>query len=414
MVANGGNDISGTMNRPNKILIVDHHQDFAGGGEVVLLRLLSRFDRAQFDVIAACVPGGSLAQRIQSLNVPLVPLNVNPAVTSTNVIQESSNIAAVQYVLRSSRDFLSIIRQIRRRIIEDGIALVYTNSLKSCVLAAMAAARTRAAVVHHMHDICDPQKFNLPMLLTLKWAARYGTDSIISISKAVSESLVQIGVPPSKIRTVHNGIEPDEYPSIPIQEAKRRLGLNPEVPVVGHVARLMRWKGQDFFLRMAARVTAPAMFVVVGGLFWEEPDYEKELQRIAEQKGLRSRVKFLGQRDDVPAVMQAFDVLAHTSTKPEPFGLAVIEAMASGKPVVAFGNGGLPEIIETGKTGILVRPGDEIEFARAVDELLSNADRAVHMGEAGRERVRQKFTLQMQAARVQECFAETIAKKRGS
>ncbi|MBI4830362.1 MAG: glycosyltransferase [Candidatus Lindowbacteria bacterium] len=394
-----------------ELLIVDHHQDLVGGGEVVLLRLLPHFDRNKYNLTVACVLGGTLAERIESMGIRVIPLDVTPRVTSTNVIQETSNLNAARYVLSSWGEFLRIVKRIRRQIRRENVSLLYTNSLKSCVLSALAAMGTKAAVVHHMHDICDPKKFNLPMLLALKWAIRYGVQAVVSISKAVTDSLTGVGVDARKIHTIHNGIDLDNYPSLPAREAKKRLGLDPEAPVVGHVARLMRWKGQDFFLRAASRVKTDARFLVVGGLYWEDPDYEKELRRLAKDLGLQDRVMFLGHREDVPQVTRAMDVLAHTSTKPEPFGLAIIEAMASEKPVVAFDNGGIPEIIEAGRTGILTTPLDEKEFARALDELLSDPNRALEMGKAGRERVERLFTLKAQSEKIQECFEATLRQK---
>ncbi len=396
------------MSSPGRVLIVDHHQDLAGGGEVVLLRLLPTFDRERFEVTVTCVPGGTLAEQIESMGIRLLPLRVNPATTSTNIIQESSNLDAVRYMLKSSGEFVSLARQIRRRLTQESIDLIYTNSLKSCVLAALAASGTKAVVAHHMHDICNPDAFNFPMLLTLKWALRHGVHSIVSISKAVTDSLVNIGVPYGKVHTIHNGIDPGNYPPMPVREAKKQLGLDPDVPVVGHVARLMRWKGQDFFLRAASRVKGDARYVVVGGLFWEEPDYEKELRRIVEERSLQDRVVFLGHRDDVPQVMRALDILAHTSTKPEPFGLAIIEAMASERPVVAFNNGGIPEIVEDGKTGVLTHPLDEEQFARALDSLLSEPQHALEMGKEGRRRVEKLFTLERQSEQIQACFAAAL------
>lgn len=393
-----------------RLLIVDHHQDLAGGGEIMLLRILPRFDRGIFDISMTCVPGGTLAERIESAGVPLVPLRVNPETISTNIIQEASNLDVVRYMLQSSWEFLSLVKQIRGQIKRGGIDVVYTNSLKSCVLSALAAAGTKAVVVHHMHDITNPEKFNLPMLLTLKWSLRRGVKSIISISEAVTDSLVGIGVQEQKIHTIHNGIDLRDYPPVPVREAKERLGLDPDVPVVGHVARLMRWKGQDFFLRAVARLEKEAHFVVVGGLFWEEADYEKELRRIVEEGGLKDRVTFLGHRDDIPQVMCAFDILAHTSTKPEPFGLAIIEAMASERPVVAFKSGGIPEIVVDGETGLLTKPLDEEEFARALDRLLGEPRLASEMGKAGRERVGKLFTLGRQAERIQVSFESTLGR----
>jgi len=398
------------VGRKIRVLVVDHHQDLAGGGEVALLRVLPHFDRERFSISVTCVPGGTLAKRIESMGVPLAPLLVNPAITSTNIIQEASNLDAIRYMVGSSREFLSLIRQIRAQIKRDSVDLLYTNSLKSCVLSALAAMGTRAAVVHHMHDIANPERFNLPMLLMLKWSLRRGAGAIVSISGAVTDSLVGIGVRRENIHTVHNGIDPGNYPLAPVREAKERLGLDPDIPVVGHVARLMRWKGQDFLLRVATKVKERAHFVVVGGLFWEDADYEKELRRFVEDSGLQDRVTFLGHRDDVPQVMRAFDILAHTSTKPEPFGLAIIEAMASEKPVVAFDNGGIPEIVLEGETGFLARPLDEDDFARALDRLLAEPRLASEMGKAARERVERLFTLKRQSEQIQACFESSMGR----
>jgi glycosyltransferase involved in cell wall biosynthesis len=392
----------------NSVLIVDHHQDLAGGGEITLLRVLPHFDRDRFIVRVACVPGGTLSERIESLGVEVIPLRADPKITSTNVIQEASNLEAARYMLKGSREFASLVGQIRGQVRRKNIGLIYTNSLKSCVLSALAALGTRAVVVHHMHDITNPGKFNLPMLFTLKWALKYGTKAIVSISDAVTGSLTSIGVPQKKIHTIHNGIDPEDYPPMPAEEAKRRINLDPGVPVVGHVARLMRWKGQDFFLRAASRMKSDARFVLVGGLHWEDADYEKELHQIVKDKGLQDKVIFLGRRDDVPQVMRAFDILAHTSTKPEPFGLALIEAMASEKPVVAFDNGGIPEIVVDGETGILTSPLAEEEFAVALDGLLSDPQRAMAMGAAGRKRVERLFTLERQSEQIQTCFSAAL------
>lgn len=392
----------------NRVLIVDHHQDLAGGGEIALLRLLPHFDRERFAVSVVCVPGGTLAERIESMGVEVIPLGVNPELTSTNVIQEASNLDAARYMLGGSRAFVSLVRQIRGCVRREHVDLIYTNSLKSCVLSAFAALGTRAVVVHHMHDIANRDKFNLPMLLTLKWALRYGVSAIVSISNAVTESLVGVGVPRKKIYTIHNGIDPGDYPSLPDEEAKRRIDLDPGIPAVGHVARFMRWKGQDFFLRAASRMKSNARFILVGGLHWEDADYEEELHQLVEDRGLQDKVVFLGQRDDIPQVMRAFDVLAHTSTKPEPFGLAIIEAMASEKPVVAFENGGIPEIVVDGETGILTRPQDEEAFALALDKLLSDPQRAASMGAAGRKRIERLFTLKRQSEQIQACFSAAL------
>jgi glycosyltransferase involved in cell wall biosynthesis len=157
------------------------------------------------------------------------------------------------------------------------------------------------------------------------------------------------------------------------EQLRERYGWNG--PVVGIVARLEPWKGQELFLRAAARVTRDhpdAHFAVVGGaiLGWEG-DYPERLRCLAADLGIGDRVVFAGHQPDVWPWFDALDVAVTASTG-EPFGLVTVEAMSLGKPVVGVSSGGTEEIIEDGVSGILVPPGDPAALASAVSSILSD------------------------------------------
>jgi glycosyltransferase involved in cell wall biosynthesis len=146
---------------------------------------------------------------------------------------------------------------------------------------------------------------------------------------------------------------------------RAQLGVADGAPLIGMVARLQRWKGVHVFIDAMTEVVRRhpnAMGVVVGGAHHLEPDYEARLVAQIAQLGLGERVRLAGFQADVPQWVSAFDVAVHASDD-EPFGMVVIEAMALGKPVAAAASGGVVEIIEHGRTGLLSPFGDASALA---------------------------------------------------
>ena len=174
------------------------------------------------------------------------------------------------------------------------------------------------------------------------------------------------------------------HPGVPVAEIALRRGdgasvrrlLVPEGgPLVGIVGRLDRWKGQDVFLRAAslvARRRPDARFAVVGGaLIGYEGSYPDDLERLAAELGLADRVHFAGHQDDPYPWLDALDV-AVLASEAEPFGLVVVEAMVLGTPVVATAPGGPEEIVEHGRSGLLVPSGAHEELATAILRVLDD------------------------------------------
>jgi glycosyltransferase involved in cell wall biosynthesis len=147
-----------------------------------------------------------------------------------------------------------------------------------------------------------------------------------------------------------------------------------------------------------------ARFRIIGSPLFGEDAYERELHEQVRTLGLESHVEFPGFTQDVPAAMRAMTIAVHASTSGEPFGQVVIEAMAAGRPVVATNGGGIPEIVQDGLTGILVPMNDAPAMAAAILRLLENPAEAARMGQQGRQRVIDHFTIEHTARKVEAVY----------
>jgi glycosyltransferase involved in cell wall biosynthesis len=183
------------------------------------------------------------------------------------------------------------------------------------------------------------------------------------------------------------------------------LGGREGRPLVGIVGRVDPEKGVNVLARALARATGPAAgatLAVVGDVAVGSTSGAAMLRDEVERL-LGDRVRFTGRRDDVPEVHRALDVLVNASAA-EPFGRSVLEAMASGTPVVATASGGIPEFVDDGVTGLLVPPADETALAGALDRLLGDAGLRARLAEAGRAAAEARFALPTRYELVADVF----------
>jgi glycosyltransferase involved in cell wall biosynthesis len=234
---------------------------------------------------------------------------------------------------------------------------------------------------------------------------------VIAVSDAVRSAQLALR-PRRRVEVARPGVDlerfdPNRLP--PPAEARARLGLPAEGPIVGVVARLQRWKGVHVLaesLPDVVRAHPDLHCVVVGGAHELEPEYEGWLKRKAGELGLGERMTFAGAQSDVAPWMQAMDVLVNASAE-EPFGLTLVEAMALGKPVVAAAGGGALEIVRDRVDGLLVPHGDQVALASALRLLLDDRRLAADLGRAGRERARE-FSSRRWAERFTACVRELV------
>jgi glycosyltransferase involved in cell wall biosynthesis len=216
---------------------------------------------------------------------------------------------------------------------------------------------------------------------------------ILACSHTVAEAQARQR-PRHPTRAVHLGVELDRFDPgrLPTpREARLRLGLPPEGPLIGIVGRMQRWKGMHTLIEaMPAilRVHPDAHAVIVGGEHALEPDYPAHLRSRVDTLDLCRRVIFTGLQRNVPEWMQAMDVIVHASAC-EPFGIVVVEAMALGKPVVAGADGGPTEVITEGVDGLFA-PYDDVEaLASAILRYLDAPDFARSVGTEAARRASQ-------------------------
>lgn len=255
---------------------------------------------------------------------------------------------------------------------------------------------------------------NKPRYPQLDWAIKklvcQAARHIIANSAATARHLPCA----EKISVVHNGIDLAYFEGN--QDGvrfRKQYNVPADAPLVGMVGRLRPWKGQERFIHMAAAIAEVEphthFFIVGGAPFGAKDKYPEKLQQLAAAQRLTHCLHFTGHLDNVRPALSALDVFVHPGD-PEPFGLVNVEAMAMGKPVVAFAQGALPEIVVHEETGLLVPPGNVAGLAQAVTTLLHAPAQREQLGKAGRRRVKEHFTIQQTAVQVTTVLQNVLGK----
>ncbi|WP_185733323.1 glycosyltransferase family 4 protein [Burkholderia sp. Bp8998] len=312
---------------------------------------------------------------------------------------------------------VGMVRDVARRARRAEV--IYANTQRAMVVAALAGRLARKPVVWHLRDIVSGDHFGSKQLTAIKYCARFGVTRVIANSDASAQAFRALtGFTPQHVDVVFNGISAEPFDALDnaSQAALRaRFGLPGHAWLVGSFSRLAHWKGQHLLLEAAAR--HPDMHVVlVGAPLFGEDEYAAQLHEIVARHGMDGRVHFLGFQRDVAACMKAVDVVAHTSITPEPFGRVIVEGMLARRPVVAARAGGVVEIIEDGENGLLCEPGDAAALAGALGRLQHDAVLRERLVVSGRATAVRRFGTETYVARVEKILADTAkaakAKKR--
>ncbi|TVP48873.1 MAG: glycosyltransferase [Gemmatimonadales bacterium] len=270
----------------------------------------------------------------------------------------------------------------------------------------------RAGVIRNLVENREDQGFNLgPSDYRMLRLTSGVPDRVICVSEAVREVVVEReGLSPDRTVVVRNGVasSPPTLSGVELEALRDEFGLGPEHLVVGMVANLNRpVKGTKYFIEalpLIARQVPEARFLLVG-----EGAEREGLMARADELGVGDRTIFTGFRTDVDRLYSLIDVSVLTSLS-EGLSITILESMSAGIPVVATRVGGNPELVDEGRTGLLVPPRDPETFAGAVVTLLRDPARRRQMGAAGLKRAREEFSLPRVAARYQELYREVTAR----
>ncbi|MBP6715628.1 MAG: glycosyltransferase family 4 protein [Acidobacteria bacterium] len=378
-----------------------HTTSEIGGSDVSLVRLVEGLDRRRYSMIVALPSDGPLVARLRAAGARVEIMPVLMKLTSRR---------GVGFLLKFAWNYPRAIAALRQLIRREGVSLVHTNTIHN--LYGVTAARL-AGVPHvwHFREIVWQSGLLRRLELTM---ARWWSTRIIVTSNAIAEMYGPPSRWPVQLVRVPNGVETDRFSPGDGQRVRGELGVAPSQSLVGIVCRLDAWKGVDDFLEAVAQVAVgdhEAAFAVIGGPIIGQEPYEDALKTRARELGLGGRVRFTGWRygpSEMPDVHRALDVLVLASRQPEPFGLVLLEAMSTGKPVVATAHGGPLDIVEDGRTGDLVPPGDSAAMARAIVALLRDPARCARMGTLARARVLAHYTAEQYVTGVEAIYRELV------
>jgi glycosyltransferase involved in cell wall biosynthesis/Na+/melibiose symporter-like transporter len=391
------------VSHPIRVAFVDHaHQ--LGGAQKSLCELLARLDRKRFTPILLCSGDAQWLSRPELAGVEIVGVFRPMPLLSRRRDQLSHSVAgSITHLCGGFSPALEVRRAIRRLNID----LVHTNTLKAHLLGGLGAHLAGKPLVWHVRDILEPG----PARTWLLRAARFLRPQVVAISQAVAEQFAG-GVAP--VALIYNGIPLDRFtPGPPPVGLREDLRLSADHEVICVVGRLAPWKGHRTLLEAlsALRRSRPrAVLVVVGEVAFWDSSYELELKELTRDLGLEEAVRWVGFREDVPDLLRLCDVFVLPSVD-EPFGRAIIEAMAVGKPVIATRSGGAPEVVLDGETGLLVEPGNVTELAVAMERLLADRELAARMASAGMARARECFDVRRVVAMVEALHEQLLTQR---
>jgi glycosyltransferase involved in cell wall biosynthesis len=351
------------------------------GGEVSLLRALE------------CLPSQGWECRTAV---------VAPAPGDTAVAFERLGLPPDLFIVERLRSVRAGRRAVRglSRLARD-VDVIHANDIRAAFYCQAAALIARRPWTFHARDLyVDGSRFEraLRFVRPTRVAAMSGP--------VASRAASLFRWPASRIEVVHAGLDGAAWRAAADRDGWRaEVGLEPAEVAIGIVGRLVGWKGQDDFVRAAARVARrepDARFFIVGGELVDDatawglgPEADR-LTSLASSLGVRERLTLTGPRADVASVMAGLDVVVVASWA-EPFGLVLLEAMTQGTPVIATAAGGVPEIVIDGESGLLVPPRSPDHLAEAIERLLENVELRRRLGDGGRARALRAFPAETEA-----------------
>jgi glycosyltransferase involved in cell wall biosynthesis len=348
-----------------------------GGQEIRILSEASAFAKRGFRVHIACQPGSRLAQEAWRRGLTVRPVAMPGAVD------------------------VGACWRLRRLMQTDKVDIVHTHSSIDAWLAGFAARSLRLPVVRSRH-------VSIPVKRRRNFVYNALCDRIISSGEAIREVLIKGGVDPGKIVAIPAGVDVEQFhPAVSGEAVRREFGM--DGPVIGTVAMFRHSKGHGVLLQAIPEIlkSAPrAVFLWVG-----DGVGRATLQQEVADAGLHAKVHLAGFREDVPACLAAMDIVVLPSTKSDGVPQVIMQALALRKPVVASAVGGIPEVIQHERTGVLVPLNDPQALAAAVVRILRDPSSAAEWARAGGQLIDTQYTLGRMIDRTAAVYTAVLVEK---
>lgn len=378
-----------------KILHIITESCLLGGAQRNTLITMQGLKHRGYIVELACGPGGPMVDLSLDLGLPVKIID--------SMVREISPITD-----------LDCLMQIYGFLKQRRFDIIHTHSTKAGLLGRLAGKLAQVPIIiHTIHGTpfaADRNRvLRYGMILSEKLAGM-STDKLIAVGDLVKQEFLNAGIcRDTKIETIYSGIDFDEFDiDININHKKLELGIAPDAPVVGAVGHLVECKGHKYLIEAAVQIkeTFPDITFIIAG----EGPLRNELEAQISRLDLESTFRLLGDRDDVPEILSIMDVYAQPSLW-EGLGRAMTEAMYMKKPVIASNVNAVPELVENGKTGVLVPPRDVSALVEAIKNLLENEDKRRALGRSAHKRVFPAFSADLMIGKIEDLYLRLIDKK---
>ncbi|HYO95942.1 MAG TPA: glycosyltransferase family 4 protein, partial [Polyangiaceae bacterium] len=385
-----------------RVLFVNH-TSAASGAEVALMRLVKEVQR-EHRVAVACPPGGPLAKVVDEAAVERISvsafdasLRLHPVQTPVKLLSLGSGGVALA---RAARVF--------------GADVLHANTPRAGLMASLASRQHGIPLVVRAHEHIPDTAVGRVVSTALSRSA----NAILTVSQETARRFNEAFDRPLATH-VYNSFDRKRFdPSrVPAAGIREELGIPAGLPLLGHIAQITPWKAQDTSIRALAgllELGLDAHLLIVGGIAfdgkgvrYDNHGYLATLQRLVGTLGIEDRVHFLGQRADVPGIIQDID-LSLLPSWDEPFANVMLESMAMKTPLLVSNVGGGPELVEDGVSGRLLPPRRPEVWASAAHDLLADRPALERMGERA-QRATDSFSDEVHARAMVDVYEHVIA-----
>jgi glycosyltransferase involved in cell wall biosynthesis len=368
-----------------RILYVNH-TGTVSGAERMLLHMLDVLDRERYEPVVMCPAEGELASLVDARGIYCVEMPALQARFTANPL------SLAKYL----RSFAAMIAALHREIRVLAPQGIHANTVRAGIAATIATIGTRTPVLWHVQDDLPRHPISSVIRMLAFFSRR---TQIAGVSRATTDRFCGALPFGARAEVLYNGIDLSGFTLHSACEPwlKRELGLRDEDFLCCSIGQINPRKGFDSLIATMKRIAndVPQIHLAIIGapLFNRDVKYRDALVAQVARLGLADRVHFIGPRTDIADILRATDLLIHNANE-EPFGLVLVEAMASGTPVLATRVGGIPEIVKHDRTGTLVPAKDEVALAATLRALVADPDRLAGYIQSAHEFVHARFSLE--------------------
>lgn len=309
--------------------------------------------------------------------------------------------------LKNSVDIYSIYK-IAKIIKRNKIDIIHVHNGKDYWLAFLArlfAGRAKIVATRHILKDLGNSFLHKKMFESI--------DQFIAVSNQVKNNLIEkTNIDSDKIKVIYNGMDLSNYENIDSDYLYSELNIDKKAFIIGMVGTLCERKNQELLIDLASEIKLDNIkFIIVGEDFSEKKEYKKKLLDRIRHENLSQKIIMAGYREDIPEIMNFFDLLVIPS-KSEAFGLVAIEAMAAGTAVIANKVDGLKEVIKDKDSGILIPNNNNDDYIKSIMQFYNDKELLNKYSKKGNERVKNKFSLNEMIKSVEEIYIKTLKNKK--